>query len=326
MSIAVLLPNYNNEPYLKDCIESLLNQSFQDFKIYFVDDCSSDRSLEIIESFKSDKILVFKKNTNSGIVDTLNLGLQAIVEKYIIRMDGDDISSSDRFLKLFNFMESHPEIDVCSSAIRNFGINSDLKIFETDSAKNKANLIFGHAIGHASSIFRTETLKKNGINYLDDFKFLEDYWLFYRLKNFALFTSIPDELYLYRQSPANNNEDHWNTKIKSYRGIYSIILNDLGLKPGEKDISIHVELSGLGELFHSLNDYINHSKRVISANKRLRVYPHEHLQEVLSKSLQRAKFKLLDKENTPLSTKLRILFSDFQVFQYYFRKKLKKRN
>src|SRR5882757_5790861 len=109
-AITVLMPNYNNEPFLKDAIDSVLNQTFTNFVFIIVDDGSTDRSVEIIKSYADKRIVFIEKENNSGIVDTLNIGLAQITSTYFIRMDGDDISTNDRFSILYQFMESNPDI------------------------------------------------------------------------------------------------------------------------------------------------------------------------------------------------------------------------
>ncbi|MBK6526920.1 MAG: glycosyltransferase family 2 protein [Crocinitomicaceae bacterium] len=106
-TLSVLLPNFNNAPYLRECLNSLYNQTFQDFVIYFVDDCSTDDSIEIALSYPQNKMIILRKDKNSGIVDTLNLGLDQITSKYFIRMDGDDRSHLERFEKMVGYMEPH---------------------------------------------------------------------------------------------------------------------------------------------------------------------------------------------------------------------------
>ena len=81
--ISVLLPNYNNASYLKEAIDSILNQTFQDFELLIVDDGSSDNSIEIIRSYSDSRIKLIEKSSNSGIVDTLNIGLDNIHSKYM---------------------------------------------------------------------------------------------------------------------------------------------------------------------------------------------------------------------------------------------------
>ena len=95
--ISVVLPVFNVEQYIEECIESILNQSYVFFELLIIDDCSTDNTLEILRSFKDNRINIIEKSNNKGLVDSLNLGLDLAKGKYIVRIDGDDINTLKRF-------------------------------------------------------------------------------------------------------------------------------------------------------------------------------------------------------------------------------------
>jgi glycosyltransferase involved in cell wall biosynthesis len=111
--ISVVLPVYNVEKYIKECMDSILNQTIQDFEILVIDDCSTDSTLDIIDSYSDDRIKIIKKKDNKGLIDSLNIGFKTAKGKYIARVDGDDINALDRFEKQLNILESKPEIKAC---------------------------------------------------------------------------------------------------------------------------------------------------------------------------------------------------------------------
>ena len=74
--ISVIVPLYNAERFLKTCIDSILNQSFEDFELIIVDDCSTDRSLEIAQQYRDSRIKIFRNVTNLGDAATRNIGLE----------------------------------------------------------------------------------------------------------------------------------------------------------------------------------------------------------------------------------------------------------
>ena len=94
--VTVLMPVYNGERYLFSAIESILNQTFQDFELLIVDDCSNDNSIKIIESFSNKKINLIRNNKNQGQSATMNRGLKLSKGKYIARLDQDDLSYKER--------------------------------------------------------------------------------------------------------------------------------------------------------------------------------------------------------------------------------------
>lgn len=103
MFFRIIVPNYNNSEWIEKCINSILNQTFQDFKIIIVDDASTDNSKEVIEKLKNDKIIFIpseKKLWNGG---TRNRGLQEPIEsKYTLFIDSDDWYKDSNCLQLIH--------------------------------------------------------------------------------------------------------------------------------------------------------------------------------------------------------------------------------
>src|SRR3990167_9325600 len=123
--VTVLMPVYNGKKYLKEAIESVLNQTFRDFEFLIIDDGSTDKSAEIIKSFNDARIRLERNVTNLGLIKTLNNGLTLSRGKYIARMDCDDISLPKRLSVQVNFMEKHPEIGICGSWVKVMGLKQE---------------------------------------------------------------------------------------------------------------------------------------------------------------------------------------------------------
>ncbi|NOQ73591.1 MAG: glycosyltransferase [Crocinitomix sp.] len=323
--LSVLLPNYNNGPYLKEALDSLFAQTYSNFVIYLVDDCSTDDGLAIARSYKDERLKIIEKPSNSGIVATMNVALNAIETEYYIRMDGDDISTPDRFETLVKYMDEHPEIGVCSSSIKTFGIEEKVRAFEKNPARNKANLIFGHSIGHASSIFRTAVMKDNKIEYVDRFWRLEDYYLFYRLKDLTLTTAIPNQFYLYRQEAYNNNAEITRRKNLAFKEFYEMVLSDLGVEANEKNLSIHLQLNNREKSTFSLKDYQNHIDLLRQANKKSLLYPNAELELVLNQHLEKMYYRLIDQKKITLIQIMGMGKGKKALLKYYLGTRLAKK-
>ena len=124
--IAVVLPVYNVAPYLKEAVDSILNQTIQDFEVIIIDDCSTDKTIEVANTFNDSRIKIITKEKNKGLIDSLNIGFKTAKGKYIARMDGDDISDLKRFEKQLNVLENNPEIKVCGCWLQAFGNNDEI--------------------------------------------------------------------------------------------------------------------------------------------------------------------------------------------------------
>jgi len=106
--ISIIMSCFNAEKFVSEAIESILLQTYTNFEFIIIDDGSTDNTLEIINCYASvdDRIVVIKKN-NTGLVDSLNLGLKKAKGEWIARLDADDISMPKRLEKQLNYARSH---------------------------------------------------------------------------------------------------------------------------------------------------------------------------------------------------------------------------
>jgi len=100
--VSIIIPVYNTEKYLRESIESAINQTWQNKEIIIVDDCSSDNSLEIAKSYESQSIRVYRNNKNSGQCSASNLGISKSKGDFIKFLDADDILDHDFISKCFS--------------------------------------------------------------------------------------------------------------------------------------------------------------------------------------------------------------------------------
>lgn len=118
--VTVLMPVYNVEKYVKEAIESVLNQSYKNFQLLILDDCSTDDTAGIVKSFTDTRIRYYRQEKNVGLAENLNSGVELSDTEYLARMDGDDISVPTWLEKQILFLDAHPEIGLCSVGFRFF--------------------------------------------------------------------------------------------------------------------------------------------------------------------------------------------------------------
>ena len=113
--ISVVMPVYNGEPYLKEAIESILNQTFKDFEFIIINDGSTDNTWHVIKEYaQKDKRIVTVSQENIGLTKSLNNGIRMAKGKYIARQDADDISLYNRLHKQIPWLEEKG-YDLCCS-------------------------------------------------------------------------------------------------------------------------------------------------------------------------------------------------------------------
>lgn len=197
-TVSVIMPVYNTkEEYLKEAIESILNQSYKDFEFIIVNDCSTNNAEDIILSYKDDRIKYFKQEQNLGVSATVNFAMKQAVGKYIIRMDSDDISMPERIETQVSFLEDNPQYILCGSRIKNSeGIYSlRNKNFEYIKAKL---FLRGNCIIQPTVAYNREFFINNNLFYDEKLHYGEDWKLWVETALKGKFVILPEKLVDYR--------------------------------------------------------------------------------------------------------------------------------
>ena len=200
MEVSVIMSVYNtDEKFLRDSIESILNQEFEDFEFIIINDGSQEETVKIIESYTDDRIVRINNIQNIGLTQSLNVGLRVAKGKYIARMDADDISYKLRLKKQYNFMEKHKNVDVLGVWTTD-GKHVQKHDGNISSESRKVRMLFKNAgIAHPTAFIRNAFLKQNGIQYDETIKKSQDYKLWIDcLACGGIFAVYPETLLLYR--------------------------------------------------------------------------------------------------------------------------------
>lgn len=183
--ISVIMGIYNCESTLGEAVDSLLNQTYTNWKLIMCDDGSIDDTYSVAEAYKKlypDKIILIRNIENKGLNYTLNRCLEYADGEYIARMDGDDISFPNRFEEEILFLDSHPEYVVVSCPMIYFDQDGDFMVGRTIAKPQKSDFIKGTPFCHAPCMMRADVIKKvNGYSVSDRLLRVEDYHLWYKI-------------------------------------------------------------------------------------------------------------------------------------------------
>jgi glycosyltransferase involved in cell wall biosynthesis len=238
--ITVLMPVYNAEKYLHEAIDSILNQTYKHFELIIINDGSTDRSEEIIKSYKDPRIQYLKNNTNLGLSATLNKGLQLATGKYIARMDADDISHPARFEKQVAYLESHPDYGIVGSMY--VMLDGERKIYEIggmsfrEDEEIKISLFSNNVFAHGETMFRKELIDRHNFSYNKIYNPCEDYYLWTQMSSFTKFHILENILYYYMISPdgMSGTGKKWKIMKRMVKRIARELQNKNGLPKVEK--------------------------------------------------------------------------------------------
>ncbi|UCH96417.1 MAG: glycosyltransferase [Candidatus Aminicenantes bacterium] len=296
--ITVLMSVYNGEKFLEEAIESILNQSLENFEFLIIDDGSTDKSPEIIKSYRDTRIKLIQNNKNSGLVRNLNRGIARARGKYIARMDADDISLPTRLEEQYKFMESHRNIAVCGTWVTFIGAKIDA--LENNVLKNPSNpeeircwFLFNCVLKHPTVIIRKEVLDREGYLYSEAFNRAEDYDLWARISGKYDLSNLEKVLLKYRVHPDSISQVHMEENIKQANEIRKSQLLELGINPSAKEIELHFELTRLFRKefpFQRLWEANEWLQKIYHYNKKRNLYDDGTLLKVLS-----AKFAAITK-------------------------------
>jgi glycosyltransferase involved in cell wall biosynthesis len=235
--VSVVMPVFNGEKYLREAIDSILNQTFADFEFIIINDGSTDDTLKIIKGYKDPRIVLISRK-NKGLVASLNEGIEKARGKYIARMDADDISLPERFEKQVEYLEGHPDCILLGTQIR---IITDVRgpdeSFITKPISDFSSRLFlgyGSIFAHPSIMANSKIMKK--YPYRQSSWPAEDYYMWTSLAHKKQYTihNLSSVLLDYRRNEDGisiQNQSTQNdsaTKIaRNYRSKYSYKLHVL---------------------------------------------------------------------------------------------------
>jgi len=215
---------YNGEKYLHEAIDSILNQTFKDFEFLIINDASTDRTAEILQSYQDPRIKIVNNEKNMGLTKSLNKGLKLAKGEYIARMDADDISMPNRLDTQYAYMKSNPDLAICASSYEQIDKNRNtIRIIKRYLGCEQLYyfLTFANWLAHSTVFLRkTMILKLNGYN--DQLMQAQDYDLWYRVSRIGKVIQIGEILLRLRT--------HQNNMSSKYKNSQKYIANLVALR------------------------------------------------------------------------------------------------
>lgn len=300
--ITVLMPVYNCELYIEEAVESILNQTCSDFEFLIIDDASTDNTVSIIKSYQDSRIQLIEKPLNTGLTNSLNLGLRLARGKYIARMDGDDISVPERFAKQITFLEANPDVVLCGAWFNIVGSNKLVKVPEHHDAIKLA-LLRGNCIAHPTVMIRKEILDEFSITYEEHKEAAEDYDLWVRLLMLGKLHNLQEVLLDYRMHNAQVSSKRMLQQNRITIETRLKLLNALDYKMDVFEIDVLKKNIGEEEIieFREIELFQQLQKKMISSNQNFfdAVGFHKYMYELENRVV--VKYFLSKKEFTPLT-------------------------
>ncbi len=260
--ISVILPCYNAEEYLRESIDSILNQSFSDFELIIINDGSTDSTFQIISEYKDDRIILILNETNLGLIRTLNIGISKSRGELVARMDADDISRPERFQKQLEYLLKHPKVGVCGTWMHMIHNQTIYKQRYLLSDQIKSVLLFANPIVHPSVMFRKSIFENENEIYNSNYPHAEDYALWVSLIEKTEFAIIDEPLFEYRAHTNQVSRNFNEIQRASVKQAQQIILDKLQLDCTDEEKEIQFSL--YIEEYQKTNNYYSSVEKWLS--------------------------------------------------------------
>jgi len=314
--ISIIIPIYNSVDYLRQCLDSVISQTFTDFECICVNDGSTDNSLSILQEYanKDKRFKVFSKE-NKGVSNARNTGVQLSVGEYITFIDSDDWVENNYLEELYNnFYSKDVDVCICNLKIYNaisnmFQTDSNIKILNklykkllVQKFKNTKNIFKFISCARSvwGKLYRSSVIKNNNIVFFDNICGDEDYSFNIIFNMYAKnVVFIVDELYYYRKQISSLTSNDERLRINTFYSFVELI-KELDKRNFKNNIIKHVCIDNLLYRIGKI------SKNVSEQNKN----------EML-KSIDKTLFYLLNNsKNIGFLYKIKLRFSLF-IFRKY---------
>ena len=203
-TVSVVMSVFNGDRFLREAIDSILNQSFGGFEFVIIDDGSNDSSASILDDYQGRDVRTkVYHQPHKGLIESLNRGCRLAQGKYIARMDADDVASRDRLMVQIDFMEAHPQVGVLGGAVE--WINAEgrpLGIYRNpaEDRQIRAELLYRCAFWHPTVMLREHVFRCTG-GYRTAAVDAEDYDLWLRIADHFQLANLEDIVLKYRIHP-----------------------------------------------------------------------------------------------------------------------------
>ena len=237
--VSIVIPVYNGERYIKESIDSCLNQTYRNIEIIVVDDKSVDSTLEILKGY-GDRITVLPIEKQNGLGNVINVGIKKSKGKYIARMDADDIMYPTRIEKQIEYLESNPKCVAIGGQIDIIDESSNItghREYAVEDRDIKKNRFLFQPFAHPAVTLRKDILEDIGL-YPENMWKVEDVKFFLILSTKGEFHNLEDTVLKYRMTFKTESQSKMLDHFKKTNEIRNWAIKELNIKPTVREYVI----------------------------------------------------------------------------------------
>jgi glycosyltransferase involved in cell wall biosynthesis len=249
---------YNGETFLIEALNSVFNQDYENWEIIFWDNCSNDKSYEIVKSYNDKRIRYYRGNKTVSLGEARNFALKEACGIYLAFLDVDDLWEQTKLSKEIDIFDKYHNVGLIYSRFTIFSKGEYTALRLSNNAKknkfiNIKNLLNYYDIGLSGTTIKKEIIDANNIQFNAKYSLIEDYDFFMKIACFSKVYYISDVLMKYRihENNYSKNYEKWLHEYKNF--IYDIELNKKKfplLYENHKAITWYVVMCNVRYLIH----------------------------------------------------------------------------
>lgn len=243
--VSVVLPVYNVAAHIEDTIASVLRQTFTDFELLVLDDCSTDNTVARIQQFADPRLRLIRNEHNLGRAGTDNTALQYIRGEYIAKMDGDDICHPERLARQVAYLDQQPAVNVVGSFMQNFGASTYLNRYPAHPVDTQVLTLFTLPTGNPSAMLRASLFQEQGLRYDATLRQTEDYDFCARYIRQLRIATIQESLLEYRVPEQVQKKAILSERANVSDKVRSQLLQQWGIPYTERELYVYNNISML---------------------------------------------------------------------------------
>jgi glycosyltransferase involved in cell wall biosynthesis len=229
---------YNGEKYLKEAIDSILQQTYTNFEFIIVNDGSTDKTAEILASYTDNRIKIITATQNCGLIDSLNKGIVAAKGEYIARLDADDIAMPERLAVQVAYLQQNPEVVLLGTGARVFNDNLEWDTsYQHGQDCITTHLLFRNVFTHSSIMVKTGVIA--AMKFDKNYYLAEDYILWVKIAQQYKIATIKESLVRHRLHETNITKVKYDRHIATVYQIYAYQIKQLGITPTQEQLELH---------------------------------------------------------------------------------------
>lgn len=194
---SIILVSYNVEKYIGEAIESVLNQSYKNFELIIVDDCSTDNTRKNIRKYKDERIKFYKTKKNTGTASgSRNVGLEYVTGEYILFLDGDDKLLDNEILRKIDLKIGKEEYDLIYLGYQDLGNEYKLRVSNEQNSTKEARIICDVSFSVSARCWNRKFIEKHNMRFIEG--------MYYEDELFCMKANILAEKTTYGEFPIFN--------------------------------------------------------------------------------------------------------------------------